>query len=235
MTGATIEVEDAALSNAEWCDAFCRARGVVGRFDEAAWSSAERTPPLYPDAVTLARGCSNASIVSRVDASPGCSIKDSFADLDLSGYGFQVMFAAEWLWQPQARASNASQGWSAISDGSELRRWETAWGESPLPRPFFRRELLGDDRVRILARLAGGLLRAGAVANRSRNVIALTNVFDFERDLESAWSGAASIAQALLGGLPVVGYDRGESLDGAHLAGFETIGSLAVWGAGSIS
>jgi hypothetical protein len=53
----------------------------------------------------------------------------------------------------------------------ELERWEAAWGESPAPRLFFRRELLVDTRVNILARADGRRLRAGAMANRSRSVI----------------------------------------------------------------
>jgi hypothetical protein len=73
-------------------------------------------------------------------ASRGPAIAN-FADLDLSAYGFEVLFAAEWLRQAQARASDASQGWSAIADGNELRRWETAWGESPVPRRFFRKRV----------------------------------------------------------------------------------------------
>jgi len=233
MMRGVASVAEAALNNAEWCDAFCRTHRVVGCFDEAAWSSAERTPPLYSDAVALAPGCSGESLISRVDAGPGCSIKDSFADLDLSTYGFDILFTAEWLCEAQARARDASQGWSAIADGIELQRWETAWGES-VARPFFRSELLGDDRVRILARYKGGLLRAGAVANRSRGgVIGLTNVFDLERDFEAAWNGAATAAQAVWGGIPVVGYARGEALAAAHNAGFETIGSLTVWIKGS--
>jgi hypothetical protein len=60
-------------------------------------------------------------------------------------------------------------------------------------------------------------------------VIGLTNVFDVERDLESAWRGAANAARAEWGGMPVVGYESGEALDAAHLAGFERVGSLAVW------
>jgi len=103
MAGVMASVEEAALSNAEWCDAFCRTHGVNGLFDETVWTSAERTPRLYPDAVTLTAGCCVERLVSRVDASPGCSIKDSFADLDLATYGFEVFFAAEWLCQARSR------------------------------------------------------------------------------------------------------------------------------------
>ena len=226
---AAVSVQEAALNNAEWCHAFCRTHGIAGRFDHTAWSSAERTPAFYPDAVSLISGCSAHSLVSRVDASPGCSIKDSFADLELSLSGFEVLFSAEWLCRDQAHGRRLSKGWSAVSGAEELERWETAWGESPDPRPFFRRELLTDTRIKILARSDGTRLCSGAVANRSRSVIGLTNVFDVEGDFESAWSGGASAAQAVWGPMPVVAYDEGESLDAAHRAGFETIGSLAVW------
>ena len=227
--GGAVRVQEAALNNAEWCHAFCRTHGITGRLDAAAWSSAQRTPPFYPDAVSLVPGCSAARLVSRVDASPGCSIKDSFADLDLSGSGFEVLFTAEWLCRDQAVARNLSKGWLPVAGGEELERWEAAWGESPRPRPFFRRELLTHTRIKIFARVDGARLRAGAIANRSRDVIGLTNVFDVEGDLESAWSEGASAAQALWGPMPVVGYDEGEPLEAAHRAGFKTIGSLAIW------
>ena len=229
MKSAVGPVEAAALNNAEWCHVFCGTHGIAGYFDEMAWTSAKRTPPYYPDAVTLARGCSVESLLSRVDGSAGCSIKDSFADLDLSADGFEVLLAAEWLSQDRYRAGGTSKGWSVVVDRSTLERWEAAWGESPITRPFFRSELLGDARVRILVRADGRGLRAGAIANRSRGVIGLTNVFDVERDLESAWSGAANAARAEWGGMPVVGYEAGEALDAAYLAGFERVGSLAVW------
>jgi hypothetical protein len=87
----------AARNNAAWCDAFCRRHGVVGRFDPECWSSAARTPPLYPDAVTLVPGVDPAVLLARVDTRDGCSIKDSFADLELEAHGFAPLFPAEWV------------------------------------------------------------------------------------------------------------------------------------------
>ncbi len=43
----------AALNNAEWCDAMCRAHGLPGVFTPRAWTNPVRTPLFYPDAVTL--------------------------------------------------------------------------------------------------------------------------------------------------------------------------------------
>jgi hypothetical protein len=227
--GSRVSVQEAALNNAEWCHAFCRAHRIAGHFDSVAWSSADRTPPFYPDAVTLAAGCSTENLLSRVDARPGCSIKDSFVDLDLSASGFEVMFTADWVCNDRARDTQPADGWSAVADEDELERWEAAWGESPIPRPFFRAELLTDARIRILAESDGEQVCGGAIANRSGAVIGLSNVFDIEGDLESAWRNAASAAQTVWGRMPVVGYDRGDSLDAAHRAGFETVGHLAVW------
>ena len=129
-------VFSAARNNAEWCDAFCRAHGVAGRFDDDAWWSGVRTPPLHPDAVTLVRRADAGAILARVEAGPGCSVKDSFGDLDLTGDGFEILFRAEWLCLEHAEAPTPA--WSVVESAAALAHWETAWGEPPAPRPFFR-------------------------------------------------------------------------------------------------
>ena len=70
---------------------------------------------------------------------------------------------------------------------------------------------------------------AGAIANRSANVIGLTNVFHRNGDLASVWNASAIVAGSLWGALPTVGYDSGEALDAAQEASFESIGELVVW------
>jgi hypothetical protein len=87
----------AARNNADWCDAVCRRYGIDGRFEPDCWSSPQRTPPLYPDAVTLAPGVSAGLLLARVDAGAGCSIKDSFDDVDVAAEGFRPLFRAEWV------------------------------------------------------------------------------------------------------------------------------------------
>ena len=46
----------AALNNARWCDAVCRAHGKPGRFLPPIWVNAETVPRFYPNAVTLEAG-----------------------------------------------------------------------------------------------------------------------------------------------------------------------------------
>jgi hypothetical protein len=184
----------AARNNAEWCDAFCRAHGVTGRFDDDAWWSGVRTPPLYPDAVTLVRHVDARAILARVDAAAGCSVKDSFGDLDLAGHGFQILFRAEWLCLDRAEAP--TPGWSVVESVAALAQWETAWGEPPAPRPFFCPGLLAEEAVAVLARYETDRIAGDAVANRGAGVIGLSNVFDGSGDLTSAYRGAAGAAQA---------------------------------------
>jgi hypothetical protein len=216
----------AARNNADWCDAFCRAHGIDGSFAPECWAAPQRTPPLYPDAVTLAPGVGVSDVLHRVEPGPGCSVKDSVGDLDLRPHGFRILFEAEWLLRVQARPAHSR--WSPVRALAELDEWTAAWAAQP--PPFFPSVLLDDPAIRILgARAADGRFRAGAIANRSVDVVGLSNVFDLGEDLPSAWADAADTARAELGSVPVVAYASGAALVAAHLSGFESVGLLRVW------
>jgi hypothetical protein len=64
--------------NASWCDVFCRAQGITGTFGPRAWTSPHRTPEYYPDAVTLDPAATPADILPLIDASPGCTVAESW-------------------------------------------------------------------------------------------------------------------------------------------------------------
>jgi hypothetical protein len=83
-------LEWTVTENAAWCDLVCG-----GVFGPRAWTSPSRSPRYYPDAVTLAPDATSADVLPFVDGSPGCSVKDSFATLDLPG--FSVLFDATWI------------------------------------------------------------------------------------------------------------------------------------------
>ena len=221
-------VRAAARNNAEWCDAFCRTHGIVGSFDASAWWSPRRTPPLYPDAVTLDAGTAAAQLLARIDTSAGCSVKDSFADLELAHGGFDVLFRGEWLYRDEP-PSTPTPRWSLVTTPAELERWEAAWGDSSEEQRLFRAALLENEKVAVLAQHESETVVAGAVAYRSATVIGLSNLFHVAGDLESAWLAAAGFTQTRWGAMPIVGYDTADSLDAAHEAGFVTVGTLAVW------
>jgi hypothetical protein len=224
----------AARNNAEWCDTLCRTHGIAGSFDPDAWVSPQRTPRYYPDAVTLDPAADAGSVLGRIDASsPGCSIKDSFAALDLGPFGFEVVHEAEWIYRepPSSRtAGRRGMRWIAIETADELAEWEAAWAVDGAPDGLFRPALLRDPSVMVLGGYVGGSIVAGAIANRTgRALVGLSNVFAKDQDLDRAWSGSLAHLDAALPGSAIVGYESGADLAVARRQGFQSVGALRVW------
>ncbi|RZT78699.1 hypothetical protein EV382_1891 [Micromonospora violae] len=214
------DVRTAARNNAEWCDIVCGSHGLVGRTDADAWSVPRRSPPWYPDAVTLRPGVDAEALLARIDAGPGASVKDSFADLDLSGYGFRVLFDAQWIHRrPADLPGDAPLDPVTTTDG--LASWAAAQGGGSLFRPA----LLADPRVRVLARhdhrgeITGGAVLSGGGPYGVSNLFTRT---DCSRDI---WGAVcATVPDA-----PLVGYETTPDLTPALSAGFATTGPLRVW------
>jgi hypothetical protein len=215
-------VADAARNNAEWCDVMCRAHGPAGSFGTGAWSTATRSPLYYPDAVTLTAQASADEILAVVDANPGCSVKDSYATLDLTGHGFHVLFAAEWI--GRSGGGSAAEVWPRVAGKDALRDWESAWAHPDAPTQLFLPALLGHPNVLVVGDESGG-----AVLNRSANAVGVSNLFDRTGDVDAAWHAALAAANACFPGIPVVGYESGDDLATARRHDFVTLGALRVW------
>ncbi|WP_406187721.1 hypothetical protein [Streptomyces sp. NBC_01006] len=223
----------AVHNNAEWCAAVSGG----GAFAADAWTSARRTPMYYPDGVTLTREASADALLAGMDTeSPGCSVKDSFAALDLAPAGFEVLFGAEWIHRPgDAPAASAAAGsspaltWARVADAGELAAWEAAWGGGE-SAGLFHPGLLAPEIAFLAGRAADGRILAGAAANRTGSVVGLSNVFTADGTPDDeAWAGALAAVADLWPGLPVVGYESGDDLDTALRHGFTPLGPLRVW------
>ncbi|MGW2559894.1 hypothetical protein ACWCXB_11735 [Streptomyces sp. NPDC001514] len=226
-----------ARNNAEWCDAMCRAHGTPGVFGERAWTSDRRTPPLYPDAVTLSPYATAREVLDGIDrTAPGCSVKDSFGRLDLSADGFDVLFEARWIHRPATLAAPVAPSdvsWRPVRTVRGLAAWEEAWsgGDESLAG-LFRPELLADRATTVLAGTTdrGTRTVAGAVVSRSDSVIGVSNVFAAgDADLDRAWSGCIATVARLWPGIPVVGYEQGDALEAAMRQGCVPGATLRVW------
>ena len=90
-------LRQAIAENVALCDGVARGAGVGTSTDADRWWATSRTPPLHPDAITLRPGVGPDVLLAGTDAGPGCSVKDSFADVDLGGLGFEVLFDATWF------------------------------------------------------------------------------------------------------------------------------------------
>ena len=85
-----------------------------------------------------------------------------------------------------------------------------------------RPALLAD--AQFLAARRDGEIAAGAILNRTGDVVGISNV-----SATTAWPGAVATAAGLYPGLPLVGYEAGDDLAAARRHGFEVIGPLRVW------
>ncbi|MGX1561444.1 hypothetical protein [Streptomyces sp. NPDC055506] len=213
----------------------CRAHGVAGEFGTDAWAAPVRTPLYYPDAVTLEPDAGRDALVARIDtASPGASVKDSFADLELAEAGFRVLFEAQWIHRPaETPATDLDAGaiaWDVARDPDTLRAWALAWDDGAGNADLFRPGLLADPATFvILGRSPDGRVAAGAVASHSEHVVGVSNVFARNGGPDAAWPVVLHALAHLFPTLPVVGYEQGDDLATALRHGFEPLGPLRVW------
>jgi hypothetical protein len=190
-------IEQAARNNAIWCDTVCSAHGTPGVFYDALWLNRKPVPRFYPNVVTLTDQQDTATQISYIQTLAtsnlrrGWGIKDSFSTLALADLGFQLLFEATWLWlspftittylpDPRIR-------WSLVKGASELVEWETAWsrdtgnGSSRQQPRLFVPTLLADQNIAFIAAYHGEKIVAGAIANRTGDVVGLSNVFTPDR------------------------------------------------------
>lgn len=234
----------AACNNAGWCAAVSRSHGCPDTVDDAAWCSARRTPPYYPDAVTLRPDATPADILDRIDTtSPGCSVKDSFATLDLTPDGFVELFTAEWIHRPAGLPAPASTALTVltvrqVTTAAELHDWQSAWHGEDTPVDIFRPALLREPSVRIFTAHVNGdsgdsgddRPAGGFVLTCDGDVVGLSNLFAADSSRRSdVWTAAITEAAAHCPGLPLVGYEQGDDLAHARAHGFAPIGALRVW------
>jgi hypothetical protein len=221
----------AAANNAAWCDLVCRAHGIRTELDAVAWTSATRTPALYPDAVTLVPDPAIPDLLDRIDPSPGCSIKDSFASMDLASYGFEVLFDAEWIVRtptvPLPVVSNAA--WTVVRDDRSFAAWEIAWRGEHGPSDVLRPDLLRDPSVTVLGAETDRRMVAGAMLCHSAGVVGISNVFADDGVGSGAWPGCVALASALFPRVPFVGYESGDARRALTNHGFDVAGPLRVW------
>ena len=226
------------LNSVHWYEAIFRTHGLSGAIADGLWTSYDRPPPYYSNAVTLTPSATAAQVatlrglVSVLD--PPWSVKDSFSALDLSPLGFRPLFDADWIWTDDRAVATPDRGaaiWRPVTTPTALERWEAAWraNGSPTDRRVFLPKLLRDGTIAIFAAYQGDAIVAGCAANRSAEAVGFSNFFVADEDEDAATASAINAVARFGGGLPVVGYETGESLARMRRLGFRAVGPLRVW------
>ena len=220
----------AARNNALWVDAVCRTHGLAGVLDDDAWTCPSRTPPYYPDAVTLSPDADGYDVLARVDDSDGCSVKDSWSNLDLTGEDFARLVVGDWLWlDPDVRGAGPTRHWKRVSTPETMLAWSTAWAREPEDAAILRPALLDEPGVHVLGAVEAGRVVAGGIIHVTDDLVGVGNLFDAAGDSARAWRDAVAAARELAPGLPLVGWEAGDGVAAAESAGCESLGALTVW------
>lgn len=213
---------EAAANNAGWCDVVVRALGGETSWQPDHWASGRRSPDGYPDAVTLSPGVDQAAVLVRVEHGTGCSVKDSFADLDLASSGFDVLFEATWI-RHSAPAPGAvpALDWHKVRSPADLSAWSRGHDLD-----VFVPALLDEPDVRFFHAPRSG---AGFALFRTASVLGICHAIPGDADPHVVWSDLVMIAGRTFPGLDLVGYERGTDLAAAASTGFTVTGPLRVW------
>ncbi len=229
----------AVQNNALWCDTVCQAHGIPGEFSPTLWRNRSPTPRYYPNAITLTDTVPASLLeqeISRLDLPAGCGVKDSFRALDLAPYGFPLSFDAEWIVRDASYsdrdASISGVDWEQAQTPDDLRLWEAAWsGEAAEAnyQPIFLPALLERCDVAFFVAKEGGAIVAGGIANRTGEVVGVSNIFVPKGDSKRYREGFFVEVSRAFSGCALVGYEAEEALRESLELGFVSVGALRVW------
>ena len=222
----------AANNNADLYAAMFASHGLAHQRVPYAFVGRDRPPPFYSNLTVLAPGHADEisvelrTLVQTFDGAVG--LKDSFCELDLQAFGFEILFGASWIWR-EPGLQTSSNAWGTVSDEASLHLWEAAWKQtgSPTPQRMFMVEMLERPDIVFLGSWQGDEIEAGCIANLSDDCIGISNVFSRAASDDVFVQAAAAVA-SIAPHMPIVGYESGLELGQARQAGFVTVGDLRV-------
>ncbi|MBS4174806.1 hypothetical protein [Bacillus sp. FJAT-49736] len=218
-------LEKAVLNNVSWCGTICETHGIQHFLKENIWSVRQKAPTYYPEVITVSRITALEVIKEVVGKGNVISIKDSYAKLDMTTLGFELLFAAEWIFHaPVLEKDSLSVGWKEITSETDLKKWTAACSLTNI----IRSDLLRKDNVKIFLHENNDGV-SGFIANFNADVVGISNVFSNNYHDKSLWREIPIIISTLFPGIPIVGYEHGDDLFSAKLSGWSSLGPLLVW------
>lgn len=212
-------------ASVRWYDDMFALHRIPVRREGGLWSALGSPPPWHSAVKTFEPGVEAERAVRATDGFAQCTVADSFGDLDLAPYGFEVLIEATWLHRgpDDSAAGTLPDGWSVVSSVGTLTEWATAHDYAGVLPPT----VLDDARFRILECRRDGRLVGGAVTHDGVGTVGLSN----------AW-GAGGVAEfddvlravsALHPGRAVTDFAQGAERDAMVAAGFTPLGPQLVW------
>jgi hypothetical protein len=232
------EAQICASNNVDWYRAVLATHGLNGNVANDVFQCHGRVPPYYSNAVAFLPGDITAQLQTiealAANLNRQFTVNDCFARLPLETLGFRTLFDAQWIWRAPGMTGDWSvrPPWRRVTCAQDLANWETAWRKfgSPISETVFLPDLLENPVVALFAAHANDKITGVCAANRSEHAVGFSNFFtDPHADSDDLLASAVQQANLFAPGLPVVGYERGESLKTATKAGFRPVGPLRIW------
>lgn len=219
------KIDRAVLNNIAWCQIVCVTHGIVGVSKENIWGLHSKAPTFYPEVITSNKYATIEEIKYFIENGKVSSIKDSYANLDLTPLDFDILFEAEWMVHaPVFDFDPIPTNWRIVSTEKDLKKWTDASGLENV----IKSELLKQQDVKIfICETKDGI--SGFIANLSEDVVGISNVFSMGYEEKKLWRDIPKIISREFPELSMVGYEHNSSLIVAKSSGWKAIGPLRVW------
>ncbi len=233
------KIEKAIRNNNDLYEAIFKNHNIRHHQTDSIWYSLEKTPPLYSNLVTTSKTWRPDEIFNSIalkyeqEKWDKWSIKDSFAVLDLSGYGFTRLFDAQWIYLKPADFIRSGEGkklnYEIVNTVAALSRWRLAWdADEDLGKEIFDARLLDNRRVWFVAGYNDKEIASGCFVNKSDDVLGISNFFAPDEGVNH-WSDMIGFIFDSIERSDIVGYERKELVAELQSLGFEATGNLTVW------
>jgi len=225
MMDKGFQLNKAVLNNIAWCEVVCHTHGIDCVWRQNLWGMHTEAPPFYPEVITVNKEASLEDVKHFIENGNVRSIKDSYAHLDFSPFGFKKIFDAEWIcYPPDSSIEDPQTNWRAIKYVQDLAKWMSQSGLVGVIKP----SLLEYENVRIFSIEGDGWI-SGFVTNFDAGVVGVSNVFSVGKYDERLWREIPRIISNKYPGMVIVGYEHGDDLHLANNSGWESLGPLRVW------
>jgi hypothetical protein len=218
-------LRDALEASVRWYDDVFALHGIQVAAEDGLWTALGPPPPWHSAAKTARPGVGAGRVIEAVAGLGHCAVADSFADLDLASYGFEIRIEATWLHrEPVGGApSTLPEGWSVVDDHDALAQWSDAHDYVGVLPPA----VLEHPRFTILGCRWDGGLMGGAVVHDGGGAVGLSNTWGVGR--VAASDDVLRAVSALHPGRAVTDYADGEEREAMVAAGFAPLGPQRVW------
>lgn len=209
-----------------WYEDIFALHGIGSLLDDGLWSSTAAPPPLHSDAVVVEPDVTAVQVEARLDGREHAGFKDSFARIDASAAGMELLFGATWIHREAdgRRSLPPASSWAVVTTAAGLADWTAGHDTEAVLLPA----LLDRAHFKFLAKLDGAELVAAAVARLASGAVDVSNVHATPGHSVD-WDELADAVWTCFPGRPLVGYERGDDLAAALEGGFEPVGDLRIW------